>query len=298
MYQGPVKEGAWSEFYPEVINYSLSDPNKIQRVLDSITEPEWQALDSLLPQIPQLNEGLYRMWGSHMGRPIPEPWLRRNAGIIFAGIGGLVVIRIIMGFAFKPANHEGLASVTLPPPPPPIARNAAPAPLPPVEPPVEVPTPAPVTLSAKPVSQFVPAPPDSVDLGGRVVSFTNLQRKVYQNVTLVRAEPRGLVYTSGSGGGMVPLALVPLPVLAELGVPTNWPSVMQGRPGEPGQPTPPARKAGQLYTVGDKVDVYWGGKWQRATVKEARPPVYNVGIDGSPMFQNLSVFTNWLRSPR
>ena len=42
-----------------------------------------------------------------------------------------------------------------------------------------------------------------VDLKERVVTFTNLQGRIYENVTLRRANSDGVIYSTDNGGGMV-----------------------------------------------------------------------------------------------
>ncbi len=67
-YYGPPKETAWRDFSPEVIACWVTNENEIQRVTNSITEPEWRQLDALLNRIPKPEPGLYKMWGANAGK--------------------------------------------------------------------------------------------------------------------------------------------------------------------------------------------------------------------------------------
>jgi hypothetical protein len=53
LYLGDAKAAAWKNFWPEVINCVVHDPTEIERVLGSISEQEWQKLDTCLAQMPE-----------------------------------------------------------------------------------------------------------------------------------------------------------------------------------------------------------------------------------------------------
>jgi hypothetical protein len=88
-YYGPITEGAWTMFKPEVVSTFVSDPAEIQRVLASISDEEWCALEEHLGRIPSKRPGLYKMWPPHNGQLTPMP---RELKVAFIAIGILVLI--------------------------------------------------------------------------------------------------------------------------------------------------------------------------------------------------------------
>ncbi len=97
-YHGNVTAPAWQNFSPEVINCVVQDPEEIARVLSSISEPQWQALDGWLAHIPVAKPGLYRMWemnstaaeGETDFAP-PTPWFKTKPAVIGLSIFGVIV---------------------------------------------------------------------------------------------------------------------------------------------------------------------------------------------------------------
>jgi hypothetical protein len=286
LYYQPIREGAWSDFLPEAINSVTSDTAEIQRVLDSIPDSEWQRLEQALAQIPHPAPGLYRLWGAH-SRQQPFIPASQRAGKVIIGIGiALVALRIVLGYALKPHSQDSTAATSSvpasPPPAPPTSFPAeAPRPRPPGPRPGPSVNPVPVVAPTKPRT------PAAVNLAGRMVSFTNLQGRVYENVKLVRADTRLLTYSTDSGGGSVALTNLPMEFLAEIGAPTNGPDFSP-------QPTP-ARF--HLFSVGEKVEVQWGGTWEPATIVGFQKPNIIVHFDDPNSFfkNNLWVPTNWVR---
>lgn len=301
LYRGPARDGAWQDFWPEVIGCWVRDENEIQRVTHSITELEWRNLDALLERIPKLEPGLYKMWGANPSKakgamdPAVEMVLALLIlGALFAGPAYAVVHQ----WKLKHPMLNASSAAAQPPPEeipavalPNVTRPATPAPAP-------RPTIA-ATTSPKPTAPAKPAVPTAIDLGGRFTTFTNLQGKSFEQVRLVKADPRaGLVYSFDGGEGSVALNTLPLEFLEQIGVPTNWPSVRQGRaiaaaPAAAGTPTPKAAR----FAVGNKVEVQWGGKWEPANI---------VGFDrfniivhftdpASFVRNDLRVPTNWVR---
>jgi hypothetical protein len=327
LYRGPAKDGAWRDFTPEVIGCWVKDEVEIQRVTNSISEPEWRNLDTLLSRIPQPVAGLYKMWGAEMGKvkPATDPAVQ---GILTALFIAIIFGPMIYGVIYnwrkqhpQPVQNPAPAAPAVQEPSPAIAEN----PTPPATP-RSAPTAAPARSGAQRISPATglptstgnvlptispetgspvetpatpaapkPAPLAAIDLGGQLMTFTNLQGKNFENVKLVKADPRGgLIYSFDGGEGAVPLGALPIDFLVQLGVPTNWPSVMQGRPGV----TPP--RVPGTFLAGDRVVVQWGGKWQPATIVKFEN--YNIVVHftdpSSHVYNDLHVPTNWVQFAR
>jgi len=139
----------------------------------------------------------------------------------------------------------------------------------------------------------------AIDLGEKFMTFTNLQGKSFENVRLVKADPRaGLVYSFDGGAGSVPLDTLPLEFLEQLGVPTNWPGVMQGRP----VVAPPvvanaSPRNSPGFTVGDKVEVQWAGKWEPANIVgfDRFNIIVHLTDPATHIHNDLRFPTNWVR---
>jgi hypothetical protein len=101
LYFGNVRQAAWQNFSPEVINCVVQDPEEIARVLGSIQEHEWQSLDNCLAPIPVAKPGLYRMWEVDSAAPVetnfapPKPWFKTTPAIIGLSIFGAFVALIV-----------------------------------------------------------------------------------------------------------------------------------------------------------------------------------------------------------
>ena len=63
---------------------------------------------------------------------------------------------------------------------------------------------------------------DAITFTNRLATFTNLQREVFRDVRLVRADAAGIIYREGAGGGRVCYTNLPPAFLELLGIPTNW----------------------------------------------------------------------------
>jgi hypothetical protein len=153
LYQGDARQPAWQDFSPEVINCVVKDPEEIARVLGSISEQEWQNLDTCLAQVPVANPGLYRMWNpASKARSttgcVPEgatdfapgrPWFKSTPGIVGISIVGAIVgLMFLVSFmgsasrwiAHREVTNQGISAPTAPPMPgiqrPPMATAARP----------------------------------------------------------------------------------------------------------------------------------------------------------------------------
>jgi hypothetical protein len=106
LYQGPPKGGAWRDFLPEVINCAVTDEAEIQRVMNSISEQEWQALDGFLARIPNTAPGLYPMWGAAAGVPVRglNPALQKALAVL---ILAPIVVAVSFGVQRKMRNRPG-----------------------------------------------------------------------------------------------------------------------------------------------------------------------------------------------
>jgi hypothetical protein len=78
---------------------------------------------------------------------------------------------------------------------------------------------------------FGAAGQSDIDLGGKVMTFTNLQGRAFQNVRLERATLDGVIYslTNTIGGGMVKYKDLSPDFLADLNIPTNRLQIAQQR---------------------------------------------------------------------
>lgn len=102
-YCGNVKDSAWKNFEPEVINCVVPDADEIERVLRSISLEKWQALDGWLAHIPVANPGLYEMWKMNAAGATAnagpaevfyapgKPWFKTTPAIIGFSVTGAVV---------------------------------------------------------------------------------------------------------------------------------------------------------------------------------------------------------------
>ena len=70
-----------------------------------------------------------------------------------------------------------------------------------------------------------------IDLGGKVVTFTNLQGRVFAEVKLEQANLDGVIYslTNGAGGGMVKFKDLSTNFLASLNIPPDRLQIAQQR---------------------------------------------------------------------
>lgn len=130
-YHGNATAPTWQNFSPEVINCVVADPEEIARVLGSISEPEWQALDGWLAHIPVAKPGLYKLWEMNLaatGEAEPaapaKPWFKTTPAIIaFSVIGaifGLLLLAYVVGTIGLHRMRQAPAYPTAP-------RYAAPA---------------------------------------------------------------------------------------------------------------------------------------------------------------------------
>ncbi len=302
LYRGPAQDNAWRDFSPEVIACWVTDENEIQRVTNCITEPEWRQLGVLLERLPQAAPGLYRMWGANAGKakPAMNPFLEvlltivALAAIFVGPTYGMVhqwKLKHPKQTASAPAQPQPATEET------PAPDNSTPAP-PAVSAPASRPAPRAAT-APRPAAPARPVAPSAIDLAGQFMTFTNLQGKSFENVRLVKADPRaGLVYSFEGGAGSVPFNTLPLEFLEQIGVPTNWPGVMPGRAvaaAPTAEDASPRNSPG--FAVGDKVEVQWAGKWQPAKIVGFVP--YNITVrfsDPNTIFKNaMNVPTNWVR---
>ena len=140
LYHGDARQPAWQNFSPEVINCVVHDPDEIARVLASITEEEWQALDACLAQVPVGKPGLYRMWGAGFASPgqpeadLPhsvavapgKPWFKTTAALvgfsIVGGAVGLFILASVLRAAWRGSQHRGAGSPRVNAPPLPQTR--------------------------------------------------------------------------------------------------------------------------------------------------------------------------------
>ncbi len=300
LYRGPATDGAWRDFSPEVIACWVSNENDLQRVTQSIMEWEWRSLDTLLARIPKVEPDLYKMWGSTAGKvkpamhPVVEIFLTLVAA---AGIFAGPTFAIVHQWKLKHPSQTASVAPAQPPPeetPAPTPEPAQPAPA------TSAPRPAARTAPPKPPPPPPrPVVPAAIDLGGQFITFTNLQGKSFENVRLMKADPRsGLIYSFDAGVGSVPFNTLPLEFLQQIGVPTNWPGVMQGRvvapaPANAKVATPDPTR----FAVGDKVEVQWAGKWEPARIVgfDRFNIIVHFSDPASPIRNDLHVPTNWVR---
>ena len=63
---------------------------------------------------------------------------------------------------------------------------------------------------------------DAITFTNKIVTFTNLQGRIYQDVRLTRADLVGIIYREGAGGGRVCYTNLPAAFLESLGISSNW----------------------------------------------------------------------------
>lgn len=253
-YYGNVHETTWKNFFPEVIPCSVHDEVENQRILASIPEAQWQALDQHLAQIPEPNPGLYRLWGGNLAADVGAavPWLQRKAVriglIVFACLGlAIVFMQASVRRAEQARDQRELTA----------SSSVAPSP--------------------NPISH--PAPngrQPELDLRGKTVSVTNFFGRVYENIQLLGANP-SVLYYQVDGDGMrrsESLASLPVGFLDSLNIPKDWAGYQaavqraswdNNSPPPPRSSAPAAAKANG-YTVGQRIYAQWAGKWIPGTV--------------------------------
>lgn len=300
LYYGPVKDGAWRNFSPEVIACWVTDENEIQRVTNSISEQEWKELEHLLAQIPKPLAGSYKMWGPQAGKV--KRAMDPSVEMILAALIALLIFGpLTFGMISKWKSHHKEQ-------PTPIASESQPAAQAPVTKPSEPAAPPAPASRVQPktdlaISQVrTPAPVISIDLRQQIATFTNLQGKGFTNVTLIRADAKsGLVYSFVGGAGSLPFSGLPAEFLVGLGVPTNWPGVLSGKQTSSTNTIVEAKppRTG-LFEVGDRVQVSWAGKWEPAMILAFRNQniVVRFTSPTTPFRNEIYVPTNWVRLSR
>jgi hypothetical protein len=264
LYRGPAQDGAWKDFFPEIINFAVSDPAEIQRVLDSVSAQEWETLEAYAARIENARAALYRLWGSHqVSVNAPRSILTHKATLItLAVLASLIVAVNLLHFLVRGLNRDRHPIAHSEP-----KANSSFAAAPKHVPQKEFEQSAAAPAAAPSVSAARSAL-TSIELNGRIVTVTNLAGRVFENIKLIRADHSGVVYLSEAGGGRIPLNILPVEFLTDIGVPTNW-------PGSSVMPRP--RPTG--YDVGSRVSLQWAGRWQSGTVVEHSGPSVQVRMD-------------------
>lgn len=124
-YYGQAQETTWKNFFPEVIPCVVHDEAENQRILDSISEEQWQALDAGLARIPATHPGLYRLWGNTLDNDVSAavPWLQRRwvrvGLVVFACFGiGIIAMNSWANHSKEKREQSALAQQNNPAPSP------------------------------------------------------------------------------------------------------------------------------------------------------------------------------------
>lgn len=253
-YYGDVQQTTWKNFFPEAIPCVVHDAAENQRILDSIPEAQWQALDQAIAQLPASHPGLYRLWGGNLAVDASAaiPWLQRKwvrLGLItFAGFGLFIILMGAWADRSK-AQREQQALLNQ-------SRPSA----------------ANEPLAPEPRARNI------IELNGQVLTFTNTMGLVLKEVALLRANPGTLTYQSQGREQTMPLALVPVDVQTTLGIPEHWHGYRAAlnasqSPAPPVRDTPPPSNGRSTastgaYQPGQKIYARWAGNWISGTVIE------------------------------
>jgi len=108
LYSGHISWQYWRNFSPEAVACIVTDAEENARVLNSIPQSDWQALDEWLAGIPEAKPGLYKLWEMNFataGEAEPtapaKPWFKTIPAIIaFSVVGaifGLVLLAYVIG---------------------------------------------------------------------------------------------------------------------------------------------------------------------------------------------------------
>jgi len=116
-----------------------------------------------------------------------------------------------------------------------------------------------------------PPLPTSIELGGRLVTVTNINGRVYDNINLQRADRTGVIYTAEGGGGRIKLSELPAEFLKEHGVPDEW---IESSPTAAAAATPKPRG----LVAGALVQAQWAGKWIPGTITKVNPGGFSVMV--------------------
>lgn len=282
-YYGQAQETTWKNFFPEVIPCVIHDEAENQRILDSISEEQWQALDAGLARIPAPNPGLYRLWGNALDSDVSAavPWLQRTwvrVGLIAFACFGIGIIALQAWAKSSREKREQRAETVQSHP----ARSTTPAPL--------------------------PAHKQSRDLTGRTLTFTNLMGDVVTDIALIKADYSSLTYKDQGVEKSMALALVPVEIQDSLEIPHAWHGYRAAQnhvvtakhlatpSAGPTESTPTA----SAYQPGQKVYARWAGSWVSGTIIEPfgrNAMSYRVQLDG-PRFRQPMVLSTNLLSPR
>jgi hypothetical protein len=143
--------------------------------------------------------------------------------------------------------------------------------------------------------------PATIRLEGKTATFTNTFGQVFQDIRLVRTDGIVLMYSLPGGGiGTVFLNSIPLPVLDQLGIPTHWPTVQQGRmPQRSMGPVSTAPGAGSMTAsmpANGDVQVRWAGRWQPGRIVASRGFSVQVKLEDPAFPMPIWVSTNLVRS--
>lgn len=283
-YYGQPQETTWKNFFPEVIPCSVHDEAENQRILDSIPEEQWQALDAALARIPSTNPGLYRLWGDNLAADTRAavPWLQRSwvrIGLIAFASFGLLFLAMQAWSARQIRLREQQAQTDL-------SR---------------------VNSGTNPTTSTHHRP--TLELNGKLLTFTNTLGGILKDITLVRADEAMLTYQKQTKEEKIPLAIVPVEIQDQLEIPHDWHGYRAAlntagqlpAPGAFGRhettaPRPQAPTSG-AYQPGQKIYALWAGRWLSGTIIEP----FGMGLSyrvqlADPRFQRPMVLsTNLLR---
>ena len=104
LYSGHISWQHWRNFSPEAVACIVTDAEENARVLNSISQSEWQALDEWLAGIPEAKPGLYKLWemnyaATNEAEPAAptKPWFKTLPAIIgFSVVGAIFGLGLLV----------------------------------------------------------------------------------------------------------------------------------------------------------------------------------------------------------
>jgi len=132
-YQGQVQQPHWKDFSPEVVACIVTDQEENARVLNSISEQEWQALAAWLAHLPDAKPGLHQLWKMNFAAAAENepaapatPWFKTLPAIIAFSAAGVIFGLVLLAYVVGTIGLHRLRHAPDYPPPPRFSAPSVP----------------------------------------------------------------------------------------------------------------------------------------------------------------------------